>query len=499
MSMPAAPQTDWTLAALLQEFTAARLPQLRITGVADDSRNVTAGDLFLACPGESVHGLEFVAQAVRQGAVAIAWDAGSPPHVGVPAVQVSGLRTQAGAIAATFWGKPSQALYTTAITGTDGKTSCAHMLAQAEARLGHRCGYIGTLGCGFPERLADTACTTPGALNLQQWFARLVAAGADSVALEASSHALVQDRLAGTAIDVAVLTNIGRDHLDYHGSQQAYIAAKHRLFEQPGLKVAVLNADDPVGAQWLDQFDGAPATVAYGLDAQVASSASRHVRAVRVDERSNGLMLDVDGSWGRLQIATRLIGRFNAYNLLAVLVVLLVRGHAPAAAAGALADVHTVPGRMQAIDHAVNQPLVVVDFAHTPGALEAALQALRAHVLGQLLCVFGCGGERDRGKRPLMGAVAARHADAIWITDDNPRTEDAAVIVADILQGMPDASRVVVEHDRGRAITAAIAAAGAGDAVLVAGKGHETHQQIGNQRRAFDDREVVARVLEAAA
>lgn len=471
-------------------------PAINVADVAIDSRRVGRDSLFLAYRGTHAHGLDHAADAVARGACAVAWDGDSVPALDVPDIYVPDLAARASEIASRFYGEPSQRLFVAGVTGTDGKTSCAWMLSQVLGALGERCGYMGTLGFGFRDALAEATHTTPDPVGVQDWLARLLAADADAVALEVSSHALDQHRVDGVAFDVAVLTQIGRDHLDYHGDMQRYAAAKQRLFGFPGLECAVLNGDDAHGRAWLAALDSTVTPVVYGFG-DVAALTTRYVRIVAVRPHADGLALDLDTSWGRARVDSTLIGHFNAMNLAAVLAVMLARDVTLDAAVAALAQITTVPGRMQRIDARAEQPLVVVDYAHTPGALTHALAAVRAHADARVLCVFGCGGDRDRGKRALMGA-AAGVADAVWLTDDNPRSEDSAAIVAEILGGMADTSRVTVEHDRRRAIRAAIAAAGSNDVVLIAGKGHETTQQVGSERRTFDDRTEARRALEAA-
>lgn len=486
------------LGDLLEGLTRDQVPKLKVTGVETDSRRVREGCLFLACAGLRQHGLDFVEQAVARGAVAVAWDAPAAPELRVPGLHVPDLQRQLGKIAARFFNDPAKDIPITGITGTDGKTSCAHVLAQALTILGQPCGYMGTLGYGLLSELAPATHTTPDPITLQSWFARLRDAQAQTIALEVSSHALDQGRVDSLAFDIAVLTNIGRDHLDYHASLADYIGAKRKLFEGEGLKAAVLNVDDEYGARWLNTLAPGIEVVAYGLNAEAVPERARYVIAREVLAQPQGLTLNIDSSWGPLRIESRLLGRFNAYNLLAVLAVLLMRDVPAAAAADALGEVVTVPGRMELVDTVPGRPLVVVDYAHTPGALEHALRAVCAHARGRVFCVFGCGGERDTGKRPLMAAAAANNADAVWVTDDNPRGEDPAKIVADILAGLSDKALVTVEHDRAKAIAQAIDTAGPNDAVLIAGKGHETYQIIGNERREFDDRIAARSVLEAA-
>lgn len=487
------------LAELLAGLETSAVPEVEVSGVTLDSRHVSPGDLFLACPGLHQHGLAYAEQAAAAGAVAVAWDADfEPAKLPVPSIRVTDLAVNVGAIAARFWEHPSRQLFVTGITGTDGKTSCTHLLAQALDYIGQRCGYMGTLGYGFIDDWHDASHTTPDAVTLQGWLARLRDNGAAAVALEASSHALAQHRADSVNFDIAVLTNIGRDHLDYHGDIASYTAAKRRLFDMSGLRCAVLNIDDQYGRQWLDTLPNGVRPVAFGMGPSAAQLASEYVAVREVKAQPQGLSLTFDTHVGELHINTDLVGHFNAANLAAVLAVLLARGIGKAKAGQALQQVKTVPGRMQQISINDDQPLVVVDYAHTPNALEQALRAVCAHVPGRVHCVFGCGGDRDRGKRSLMGAVAAHYADSLWITDDNPRSESPEAIVAEIVAGIGPDNTYLVEHDRVIAITQAIQAAQSGDVVLIAGKGHETTQEIGDQIRSHDDRVVAQRVLEAA-
>lgn len=492
-SRPAQP-----LAALLQCELPDSIAELAVTGVNQDSRLIRSGELFLACHGETVHGLQFLDQARDNGAAAVAWepDMSVSAPVGLPAVAIENLGLYSGEIAARFYGQPARNLFVVGITGTDGKTSCAWILAQALDALGQRCGYMGTLGYGFTEHMDNASHTTPDAVRLQYWLARLAANDAGAVALEVSSHALAQGRASGVDFDMAVLTNIGRDHLDYHGDVASYAAAKRRLFETPGLRAAILNQDDAMGRQWLGDLPQGVAAVAYGLAAEPAPVTDRYVLGTRVESHARGLSIGIETSWGRARLNSALLGRFNAHNLLACLSVLLEQGHELDKAIKVLAQVQTVPGRMQAVPASNGQPLVVVDYAHTPQALAAAVSALRDHCEGRLVCVFGCGGDRDRGKRPLMAAAAAQ-ADSVIVTDDNPRSEDPAAIVAEIVAGMPAHANYRIEHDRAAAIAQAVSMAGAGDIVLIAGKGHEDYQIIGDTRRDFSDREVAADCLSA--
>ena len=490
------------LSGLLQGYADA-VPDMGVTGVELDSRRVIPGSLFLAVRGHARHGLAFAGEALKRGAIAIAWepvDDVEAPQYEVATVAVEALGAHAGEIAARFWRHPSHGLFSVGVTGTDGKTSTAHLIAQALDRLGLPCAYFGTLGYGRLGHLADASHTTPDAVRLQRLLAEQRDAGARACALEVSSHALDQGRVAGVEFDVAVLTNVGRDHLDYHGTVENYAAAKRRLFSWNGLKAAVLNRDDAHAAEWARTLVGGAAVTLYGVGGELPPRGS-YVLGVDPELHGAGLRFEVRSSWGEARVDSRLLGRFNVYNLLAALASLLHQGVPLKDAAEALSACATVPGRIEGFrapkSIAGAAPLVVVDYAHTPQALGQVLQALRAHTTGKLICVFGCGGDRDRGKRPLMGRAAAELADVAIVTDDNPRGEIPADIVAEILGGIPAEmlGRVSVQHDRARAIEQAVHNAGAGDVVLVAGKGHEDYQIYGSERRDFSDRAFVAKLL----
>ncbi len=476
------------------------IPDIAVTGVELDSRRVTPGALFLAVRGHVQHGLAHVGQAIRQGAAAVAWEPApgiAPPVLTVPNVAVEGLGRAAGDIAARYWKHPSRELFTVGITGTDGKTSTAHLIAQALDRLNTPCAYFGTLGYGRLGALADASHTTPDPVRLQALLAGQRDAGAQACAMEVSSHALDQQRVAGVEFDVAVLTNVGRDHLDYHGTLERYAAAKRLLFTQPGLQSAVLNRDDVLGRQWSAELSGLPQSarvVVYGFEG-AAPAGIDYVLGGTLELHAGGLRMQLRTSWGDAQLESRLLGHFNAYNLCAALAVLLLRGVPLSASVQALAQSTTVPGRIEGFRGANSTPLVVVDYAHTPQALAQVLAALRAHTSGKLTCVFGCGGDRDRGKRPLMAAAAAERADVLIVTDDNPRSENPETIVAEILAGLPSGVTARVIHDRAHAIKTALGEARFDDVVLIAGKGHEDYQLYGAERRVFSDRAFVAALL----
>ena len=485
---------------------------VNITQLVTDSREIKRGDTFVAYPGEKTDGRQHIAQAIAHGANAVMWEASGfnwNPAWQVPNLAVADLRLHAGEIAAHVYDKPSEKLWMVGITGTNGKTSCSHWAAQMFCALGKKSALIGTLGNGFiggngfPGSLQPTLNTTPDAIRLQGLLADYVAQGAQAVAMEVSSHALEQGRVNGVHFDVALLTNLSRDHLDYHGNMQHYAAAKRRLFDWQQLKYAVLNLDDAFGVELAEQLqDKEVEVVGYGLsDAALALAERLGLRMVyggvlRMD--AQGFTVQVHSSWGGGELHSTLLGRFNAANLLGVLATLLVSDVTLSDGLRALAQVNAVSGRMQTLGGS-GRPSVVVDYAHTPDALEKVLQALREVTSadsGKLICVFGCGGDRDRGKRPMMGGVAENLADICIVTSDNPRSENPRDIIAAIVSGMSRSQYQIVE-DRAQAIAQAISHARAADTVLVAGKGHEVYQEISGVKYPFSDIEVAQRALQS--
>ena len=472
------------------------------TSLCADSRAVAPGDVFVAYPGERADGRRFIDDAVARGASAVLWEHrehANAAAIAVPNVAVHDLQVLSGWIAHLVYGRPSEQLRAVGVTGTNGKTSVSQWIAQAFAMLDRPCAVIGTLGCGLLEaggegpvagHLEETLNTTPDAITLHRLLAGYRKLGAQAAAMEVSSIGLHQGRLNGLRFDVAVLTNLTRDHLEYHGSMQAYGAAKQQLFATPGLKAAVLNLDDALGRKLARNLAGSGVQViGYALNADIAEAASADaliIIAEGIAAAPRGLRFTAVSRQGRADILAPVVGSFNVSNLLAVLGVLLASDVPLDQAAAVLQRLTFPPGRMQALG-GEGQPLVVVDYAHTPDALEQALMALRdtAVVRGRrLVCVFGCGGNRDPGKRPLMGEVAARLADTVILTSDNPRDEDPQAILADIARGMPG-GRIIA--DRAEAIRIAIADADARDVVLIAGKGHETYQEIAGRRLPFSD------------
>jgi UDP-N-acetylmuramoyl-L-alanyl-D-glutamate--2,6-diaminopimelate ligase len=476
---------------------AADAPDVPVADLALDSRQVRPGALFLACRGTRRHGLDFLPQALDLGADAVLWEPApgvEAPDTAIPAIAVEDLSRRVGEIAARFFDHPARSLHVVGITGTDGKTSTAWLLAQALEALGEPCLYVGTLGSGRVGQLAPGDHTTPDPVNLQRRLHQARVDGAHAVAMEVSSHALDQARVGGVTFRTAVLTNVGRDHLDYHGTLEAYAAAKQRLFTELQPSAAVLNRDDAHGAAWARELAGAgPRLTVYGLDGDAPEA--RHVIGRSLNLRASGIAFEVTSHAGAARIDSRLLGRFNAYNLLAALAALLEKGVALPRACQALSGAATVPGRIEGFRGPAARPLVVVDYAHTPQALAQVLHAVRAHCRGKMWCVFGCGGDRDRGKRPLMGAAAAQAADRVIVTDDNPRSEDPGAIVREIQAGFPRGFGARVIHDRARAIETAVREAGTDDVVVVAGKGHEDYQLYGAQRRPFSDRAFVAQLV----
>ncbi|MDP2833997.1 MAG: UDP-N-acetylmuramoyl-L-alanyl-D-glutamate--2,6-diaminopimelate ligase [Pseudomonadota bacterium] len=520
-------------------FAAALVDRLRALapgagGMTADSRRVRPGDVFLAYPGGAHDGRSHIADAIRAGAAAILWEpagwdfprgsrlagdaaagavdaliAGKPAPT--PNLPVPGLKDHAAGLAAAWYANPSQQLWVTGITGTNGKTSVAHWLSAAWTALGRKTAAIGTIGNGFPGELEVASHTTPDAVSLQALLADYRDAGAGGVAMEVSSHGLHQGRVEGVAFDVAVLTNLTQDHLDYHGDMASYAAAKARLFAWPGLKWAVLNADDELGASLEKQLRGGATQArrsglahdsnrgireqarSYGYDVLSYGLHGGDLRARILRADRNGLRIEIVSPWGMGELTSPLLGEFNAYNLLAALGALLAGDVPLADALAALAKVEAVPGRMQRVNGGEGEPTVIVDFAHTPDALEKVLAALKPLTKGKLVCVFGCGGGRDTTKRPLMGAVVAARADAAIVTSDNPRNEDPAHIIADILAGMPPGQDAIV--DRRAAIHKAIHAAAPEDIVVLAGKGHEPYQESNGVRVPFSDREEAQKAL----
>ncbi|WP_421683638.1 UDP-N-acetylmuramoyl-L-alanyl-D-glutamate--2,6-diaminopimelate ligase [Stutzerimonas urumqiensis] len=456
-----------------------------------DSRKVRPGDLFLAVPGTQQDGRAHIADALARGAAAVAYEAegADVPRDDVAAlIPVRRLASQLSAIAGRFYGEPSRSLRLVGVTGTNGKTSVSQLVAQALGQLGERCGIIGTLGTGFYGELAQGRHTTPDAIGVQATLAGLKAEGARAVAMEVSSHGLEQGRVAALNFMVAVFTNLSRDHLDYHGTMQAYAAAKSRLFEMPGLRARVINLDDAFGRE-LAGRDAEGRLITYSLE---RTDAHFHCTAITLGD--DGIQARLVTPQGERALRSRLIGRFNLSNVLAAVCALIGMGYPLDEILAVLPALQGPEGRMQRLG-GEGKPLVVIDYAHTPDALDKVLQALRPHVQRELRCVFGCGGDRDRGKRPLMGAVAERLADRLFVTDDNPRGERPVSILDDIRAGLSSPADARFIEGRAQAIAEAIGTAAAGDVVLLAGKGHEDYQEVEGVRHPFSDIEEARRAL----
>ncbi len=493
MSRPA-----MTLRELLQDRAdAGAAGGIVVRGLTLDSRRVQPGDAFVALQGTATHGIAFAPAAAERGAVAVlAEDSGTgnrESRIGkadeTPVVWVEDLRTGLGAIASHWFGEPSQALRVIGVTGTNGKTSTVQLLAQALHEGGLRVATIGTLGAGAYGAIREGERTTPDAIAVHGLLADFRDADVSHVAMEVSSHALEQGRVNAVAFELAVFTNLTRDHLDYHGTMDAYGAAKQRLFAWPGLGAAIINVDDAFGRALTSTVGAGTKLLRYGIERDEAEVVARAIQT-----GADGLAFRLVTPWGEGDVTTRLLGRFNVSNLLAVAACLGQLGFTFERIRAALAGLDPVAGRMNRLGGGA-QALVVIDYAHTPDALEQALTSLRAHCAGRLVCVFGCGGERDAGKRPQMGAIAEALADRIIVTDDNPRGEDGDAIVAQILAGLARPAAAVVERDRAAAIAAAIADARPGDVVLIAGKGHEPYQEVAGVKRPFDDLQVARAAL----
>ena len=467
---------------------------LVITGLSLDSRRVGLGEAFVAVAGGRAHGMAFAQQAEARGAAAVVHDGLAPlPPLNVPAVAVPGLGQRLSSLGARFYHNPSERLVVAGVTGTNGKTSTAHFIAQAWQRSTGHAGMVGTLGYGPMNALRSSGMTTPDAITLQGMLADCIDLGVEKVAMEVSSHALDQGRCDDVAFDAAVFTNLTRDHLDYHGSMEAYAAAKRRLFFDYHPRFAVVNQDDAMGKTLIAEIANGTEVLSYG------TNGSSELRGAVLAMNSFGMTLRLASPWGDGQLQTGLLGAFNLSNLLAAAGTLALLGMPWSQVLHQLELMHPVPGRMHCLGGESGRPVVVVDYAHTPDALRHALGALRSHLHGRLVCVFGCGGERDRGKRPMMARVAEELADRVVLTNDNPRGEAPAQIFEDMLGGMEKPHRAELVEDRGEAIRRAVQRACEGDIVLVAGKGHEQFQESRGRRVPFSDEAAVRAALEIAA
>ena len=489
MSMPAQLiRPHVTLDQLLKGIGNA--PAIRIHGLSSDSRRLHQGDVFVALAGESSHGLDFINQALAAGVAAILYDPRTTEadrrECNVPLIPVNDLAVRLGDIANRWYGTPSAQMAVTGVTGTNGKTTIAFLIAQCRQLLQYKSAYIGTLGAGMDELSDDGAMTTPACIDLHDLMAEFRDAGATHVALEVSSHGIQQERIAGVHFESAVFTNLSRDHMDYHGDMQAYGNTKARLFLEHELKHRIINIDCQFGQKLASQCTDNVVVVSTQRESDIAGREFVHVHKMSPLDR--GSRVEFDSSWGDGSFHLPLYGNFNVANAAAVLALLLSQGVSRDDACSTLQIAVAPAGRMQRLLHAA-LPAVFVDYAHTPAGLEAALLALRPHCTGKLWCVFGCGGDRDQGKRPMMGEIAARLADRTVVTNDNPRREAPDVIIAQILTGMAGgtAGPTTVIEDRAAAIAYAVSRADDDDLILIAGKGHEQYQLTGSERRPFSD------------
>ena len=470
-----------------------------ITSLTIDSREVTEGTLFVALKGTQQHGLNYASAVAKKGAAAIIWEFDDiaqtqTQDLYIPQIEIRHLRESLGKIANRFYDSPSQAVNVIGITGTDGKTSVSHFIAQAL----ESCAVMGTLGIGLLADLQKATHTTPDVITTHKNIAAMKSKQVKSVAMEVSSHALDQGRVAGVNFDVAGLTNLTRDHLDYHGTIEAYTEAKAKLFAWPNLKALVLNLDDAFGQEIVQKWGGviSGSIIGYGVGS-VADYTANSLVAEKAVFNNSGMSAQIHYDDQQANLSVSILGRFNLSNLLAALGTMLALGHSLAEAVTELSKVQTVVGRMEKVSD--SDILAVVDYAHTPNALETVLKALREHTHNKLICVFGCGGDRDAGKRPLMAKIAEDNADVVIVTDDNPRTESPEIIMQDIVAGFINPTEITIEHDRASAINTALKKAKSGDTVLIAGKGHENVQILATGTVPFSDREQANKVLQELA
>lgn len=476
---------------------------IEVKGLTLDSRQLVVGDVFFACASESGGAdkrLAYAQEAIAKGAAAVLIEGKEGQDTTVsrhylshthwlPVIEVPMLKRYIGDIAARFYNHPTAHMFTVGVTGTNGKTSFSHFLANMLGVFGQDCGIVGTMGTGFAGDLKEASMTTPDAVFLQQSLAQLRVAQAQAVVIEASSHGLSQGRLGGVEFDVGVFTNLSHDHLDYHNTMTEYAAAKEKLFTETGLHTAVINLDDSFGNVWARTLH--KNITVYGYGSRRTRLSIPYVQLLQTNVNEDGVMAAIKTPWGDGVLRSPVLGRFNLDNLLAVLTTLCAMGLPLDQVLSAFEELKPVPGRMQTFGKKGKQPLVVVDYAHTPDALGKALVSLREHRRGKVWCVMGCGGDRDQSKRQIMGRIAERYSDELIITDDNPRTEDPRKIVEDIMAGLLCPWAAKVEHDRESAIIYAVQNAAVNDIVLIAGKGHEKYQQIGKEKLPFNDVEIV--------
>ncbi|QTS83751.1 UDP-N-acetylmuramoyl-L-alanyl-D-glutamate--2,6-diaminopimelate ligase [Coxiella endosymbiont of Amblyomma nuttalli] len=485
-----------SLNQLLKGFRDELESDVFIHGLQMDSRKIRPGDLFIAYPGQQVDGRRYIGEAIEKQAVAVLYESNhyelSIKNI-IPLIAFSNLQHHIGHIAARFYGDPSKTIKVIGVTGTNGKTSCTHFIAQSLQSQKIPCGIVGTLGYGFIGNLNKTDYTTPDPIQLQQVLAQLRKQGAKVIAMEVSSHALDQYRVQGVHFTIAVFTQLSRDHLDYHHNMENYARTKALLFQQSDLRYGVINCDDVLGRRIIETNYSKLTLIGYSADG-IEDTRIACVRATHIKTLTHGFSVDVQTSWGKGTFTISLLGRFNISNLLSVLSVLCLCEVSFEKALMELSKLNIVPGRMQVVN-IQNRPRVIVDYAHTPDALEKSLIALREHCKGRLICVFGCGGDRDQGKRPQMAAVAERLTNQIILTNDNPRNQHPLAIIRDIQVGFKNRHSIIVETDRAKAIKCAVQKATINDIVFIAGKGHETMQVIGTDVLPFNDVEEAKKAL----
>lgn len=479
------------LTQLLKSWLNQEVVDCTITGMQNDSRLIQPGDLFVAYPGSAADGRLFIAKAVSAGAVAVVYEPANFPIDGVlptsiPCIAVPDLATKLAYIAKAFYDNPENSLTITGITGTNGKTTIAYQLAQAHHLLGQGAAYIGTIGQGNVNELQPLDNTTPDSLRLQKLLHQYKEQGLKQVCMEVSSHALAQHRVDALTFKQAIFTNLTLDHLDYHHNMENYAAAKAILFSGESLQWAIINQDDEYQQVMAAALKPHVKKLTYGLREDC------DVKAVNWRMDINGTEIDVHSPWGQHHLRIKALGAFNIYNSLAVFSSLLASGYAPEKVVAVMSQLKAAPGRLEIVASA---PYVLVDYAHTPDALENALVTLGQIKKGRLWVVFGCGGDRDKSKRPMMGKIASLNADKIIITSDNPRTEDPQTIIEEIIHGITPAAHVMQFVNREEAIAYALENANIDDIILIAGKGHEAYQQIGRVKHAFSDQEVVQRLM----
>ncbi len=489
---------DRNLCELLSPFGVST-ENISLREMTLDSRKAAAGDLFIAIKGHESDGRHYIPQAIAQGVSAVIAEAQGEASEGeirfshgVPVIYLNDLNNRLSALAGEFYHHPSAQMKLIGVTGTNGKTTTTQLIAQWAKGLGEVSAVMGTVGNGLLGQVSPSENTTGSAVDIQLELTQLLNKKATLTAMEVSSHGLVQGRVAALSFDAAVFTNLSRDHLDYHGDMENYEAAKWLLFSTHNAKTQIINADDAVGLKWLQRL---PQACAVSMENRLPSHwQGPWLQATDVEYHDKGATIHFDSSWGNGSFESPLMGAFNVSNLLLAMATLLMMDYPLEQLLAATSSLEPVCGRME-VFNAQGKPTVVVDYAHTPDALEKALAAARLHCTGQLWCVFGCGGDRDKGKRPLMGAAAEEWADKVVITDDNPRSEDPLDIINDIMAGILDSSRVLAIPGRPEAVTSTILQAAPDDVILIAGKGHEDYQIIGHRKLDYSDRLTVARLL----